>query len=135
MNEAKIENGGAGLSIYFIIDRKSPLSTSPARSIPATLFDIWPSSLELLGSALNFTILMASPPPQSVALALDSLLHSTGRLPERQETMCSCGEGTFQCAYLTSNNAALESLEKDLQNAAQIGQVGGRRFRQAYNSF
>ena len=75
---------------------------------------------------------MESPPSQSVALALDSLLsQSTGgggmQKPERRE-ICCCG---FQCAYLTSNNVALEGLEKDLQNAAQIGQVGGRRFHPA----
>lgn len=36
-------------------------------------------------------------------------------------TICCCGRQ--QCSYLQHNNAALEGLEKDLKNAAQIGQV------------
>lgn len=36
-------------------------------------------------------------------------------------TICCCGRQ--QCAYLQHNNVALEGLEKDLKNAAQIGQV------------
>ena len=59
----------------------------------------------------------------SVCTALDSLLtESTGgmKLTDRK-TVCCCGRS--QCAYLEHNNAALEGLEKDLQSAAQIGQV------------
>lgn len=35
---------------------------------------------------------------------------------------CCCGN--LHCAYLENNNAALEGLENQLENAARIGQVG-----------
>lgn len=34
---------------------------------------------------------------------------------------CCCGRPT--CAYLNHNNVTLESLEKDVQTAAKLGQV------------
>lgn len=34
---------------------------------------------------------------------------------------CCCGR--IDCAYLRHNNVALEGLEKDVQTAAQLGQV------------
>lgn len=37
---------------------------------------------------------------------------------------CCCGRS--ECVYLEHNAAALEGLERDLQSAAQIGQVGAR---------
>ena len=40
---------------------------------------------------------------------------------EVQVPSCCCGR--THCAYLERNNLALEGLEKDLRNAAQIGQV------------
>lgn len=41
--------------------------------------------------------------------------------PMDTPTICCCGQQ--QCAYLQHNNAALDGLEQDLKNAAQIGQV------------
>lgn len=35
---------------------------------------------------------------------------------------CCCGR--LDCAYLKHNNVALEDLEKDLETAARLGQVG-----------
>ncbi len=54
------------------------------------------------------------------APTLDSLLSQSLRCMDRP-TECCCGR--VRCAYLEYNNAALEGLERDLQNAAQIGQV------------
>jgi hypothetical protein len=54
------------------------------------------------------------------APTLDSLLSQSLRCMDRP-TDCCCGR--VRCAYLEHNNAALEGLERDLQNAAQIGQV------------
>lgn len=40
------------------------------------------------------------------------------------ERPASCCCGTLHCAYLEHNNAALDGLENQLENAARIGQVG-----------
>ncbi len=55
--------------------------------------------------------------------ALDSLLTQSigGMKVTDRKVICCCGRS--QCAYMEHNNAALEGLEKDLQSAAQIGQV------------
>lgn len=39
------------------------------------------------------------------------------------ERPASCCCGKLKCAYLEHNNAALEGLENQLENAARIGQV------------
>ena len=52
---------------------------------------------------------------------LDALLSQSSQGMERP-TICCCGRQ--ECAYLEHNNAAVEGLERDLQSAAQIGQVG-----------
>ena len=54
---------------------------------------------------------------------LDALLSQSLNGVERSINCC-CGRE--QCVYLEQNNAAVEGLEKKLQNAAQIGQVGAR---------
>lgn len=41
--------------------------------------------------------------------------------PDMELPSCCCSK--IHCAYLKRNNSALEGLEKDLRNAAQIGQV------------
>lgn len=60
--------------------------------------------------------------PSAASDTLDSLLtQSTGGIRDTKRPTCCCGR--MHCAYLEHNNAALEGLEKDLQSAAQIGQV------------
>ena len=51
---------------------------------------------------------------------LDALLSQSLHAVERSAACC-CGQE--QCAYLESNNAAMQGLEKNLQSAAQVGQV------------
>ena len=67
---------------------------------------------------------MSSVPVASAASAtLDSLLSQPldGMRVMERPARCCCGRE--QCAYLEHNEAAIEGLEKDLQSAAQIGQV------------
>ena len=60
--------------------------------------------------------------PPSASRALESLLsQSNGGMQTETQAACCCGRS--HCAYLAHNNAVLEGLEKDLQSAAQIGQV------------
>lgn len=60
--------------------------------------------------------------PSAASATLDSLLtQSSLGMRETERPTCCCGR--MHCAYLDHNNAALEGLEKDLQSAAQIGQV------------
>jgi hypothetical protein len=40
---------------------------------------------------------------------------------QHHEAKCCCGRP--DCAFLRHNNVALDGLEKDVQNAAQLGQV------------
>ena len=64
-----------------------------------------------------------SPAPQSALMALDSLLQQSGGGMRAIDCQATCCCGRSHCAYLEHNNVALEGLEKDLQSAAQIGQV------------
>ncbi|RJE25827.1 hypothetical protein PHISCL_01803 [Aspergillus sclerotialis] len=41
--------------------------------------------------------------------------------PANTALRCCCGRN--DCAFLESNNSALEGLEKDLETAARLGQV------------
>lgn len=67
---------------------------------------------------------MSSLPVASAASAtLDSLLSQPLGGMRGMERPATCCCGREQCAYLEHNEAAIEGLEKDLQNAAQIGQV------------
>ena len=67
---------------------------------------------------------MSSLPVASAASAtLDSLLSQPLGGMRGMERPATCCCGREQCAYLEHNKAALEGLEKDLQSAAQIGQV------------
>lgn len=60
--------------------------------------------------------------PSAASATLDSLLtQSSLGMRGTERPTCCCGR--IHCAYLDHNNAALEGLEKDLQSAAQIGQV------------
>lgn len=67
------------------------------------------------------------PPPSassSAASCLDALLsQSSSRIRGGTERPENCCCGNLQCAYLLHNNAALEGLENQLENAARIGQV------------
>ena len=60
----------------------------------------------------------------AASTTLDSLLSQSlgGMRTTGRPATCCCGREL--CAYLEHNNAAMEGLEKDLQSAAQIGQVG-----------
>ena len=59
----------------------------------------------------------------AASVTLDSLLtQSTVGMRGTEGPTCCCGHS--DCVYLKHNYAALEGLEKDLQSAAQIGQVG-----------
>lgn len=61
--------------------------------------------------------------PSAASASFDSLLtQSSGGMRGTNRQPCCCGRA--RCAYLEHNDAALERLEKDLQSAAQIGQVG-----------
>ncbi|KAL6714049.1 hypothetical protein ACLMJK_008543 [Lecanora helva] len=51
---------------------------------------------------------------------LDALMSQS---PHSIEHLATCCCGREQCAYLEYNTAAIEGLEKDLQNAAKIGQA------------
>ena len=65
----------------------------------------------------------------SAAASLDALLSkSSSGLQRNAERPASCCCGKSQCAYLEHNNAALEGLESQLENAARIGQVGALSF-------
>ena len=67
---------------------------------------------------------MALPSSPVADFTLEGLLSQSpnGMRPRNVENpSCCCGQ--VSCAYLEHNNAALEGLEKDLRNAAQIGQV------------
>lgn len=67
---------------------------------------------------------MSSLPVASAASAtLDSLLSQPLGGMRGMERPATCCCGREQCAYLEHNEAAIEGLEKDLQSAAQIGQV------------
>ena len=67
---------------------------------------------------------MSSPAVASAASAtLDSLLSQPLGGMRGMERPATCCCGREQCAYLEHNEAAIEGLEKDLQSAAQIGQV------------
>ncbi|MCJ1391839.1 hypothetical protein MMC18_004706 [Xylographa bjoerkii] len=55
-------------------------------------------------------------------MSLEALL-SQSPLGTRHNSSFKCCCGNQRCAYLEHNNAALRGLEKDLQSAAQIGQV------------
>lgn len=58
------------------------------------------------------------------APGLDALLsHSCSKMRGSTERPASCCCGNLHCAYLEHNNAALEGLENQLENAARIGQV------------
>lgn len=57
---------------------------------------------------------------QSTAHDLQSL-DAQGAL--RSPPKCCCGH--TDCAYLNHNSSALDDLEKDVQRAAQLGQVCG----------
>ena len=43
------------------------------------------------------------------------------RHPNMEVPSCCCGR--LHCTLLDQNNSALESLERDLRSAAQVGQV------------
>ena len=59
------------------------------------------------------------------APCLDALLsQSFGAKRGSMERPSSCCCGNLKCAYLEHNNAALDGLENQLENAARIGQVG-----------
>lgn len=61
----------------------------------------------------------------AAAPCLDALLtQSFGAIQGSMERPSSCCCGNLQCAYLEHNNAALDGLENQLENAARIGQVG-----------
>ena len=56
---------------------------------------------------------------------LDALLSQSAsgmRGTTERPTSCCCG--IMHCAYLENNNAALQGLENQLENAARVGQVG-----------
>ena len=60
----------------------------------------------------------------SAASSLNTLLSKSFSATQRSaERPPSCCCGNPQCAYLEHNNAALEGLESQLENAARIGQV------------
>ena len=74
---------------------------------------------------------MSTPPSTSAAsAALESLLVQS-RLTAHTDTSdasssmasldCCCGRA--ECAYLKHNNQALDGLERNVQTAAQLGQV------------
>ena len=66
-----------------------------------------------------------TPAFSTAASCLDALLsQSASRMRGTTERPTSCCCGNLQCAYLQHNNAALEGLEDQLENAARIGQVG-----------
>jgi hypothetical protein len=55
-------------------------------------------------------------PPFSVLSNIDVTM------PSSSEIKCCCGRD--DCAFLQHNTAALEELEKDVETAARLGQVG-----------
>lgn len=62
--------------------------------------------------------------PSPAASSLDVLLSQSSSVMRGSiERPASCCCGKLQCAYLEHNNAALEGLEKQLENAARIGQA------------
>ena len=61
--------------------------------------------------------------PLAASAMLNSLLSQPLGGMHGMERRITCCCGREQCAYLEHNNAAMEGLEKDLQSAAQIGQV------------
>ena len=65
-----------------------------------------------------------SPASSPTASCLNTLLsQSFSGMRASMERPSSCCCGNLQCAYLEHNNAALEALENQLENAARIGQV------------
>ncbi len=70
-----------------------------------------------------------SPASSLAASCLDTLLsQSFSGMRASMERPSSCCCGNLQCAYLEHNNAALEGLENQLENAARIGQVSAGFF-------
>ena len=63
---------------------------------------------------------------QEIDSSLDEILKSR-YIPDQDykatDTHLKCCCGRPACAYLNHNNATLESLEKDVQTAAKLGQV------------
>lgn len=62
---------------------------------------------------------LAFPPPNSSIL--QSRHGMSAEMTQPSTSSCCCGR--LQCAYLQHNAAALDSLEKHLRSAAQLGQV------------
>ena len=52
--------------------------------------------------------------------------HHDSRSSSSASLKCCCGH--MDCAYLNHNASALDGLEKDVQRAAQLGQVCGMLF-------
>ena len=99
-----------------------PFSQHSTSDKCVTTLKRWASlvSLPLRGHTNN----MSSPPVASAAsAALDSLLSQPLGGMRGMERPATCCCGREQCAYLEHNEAAIQGLEKDLQSAAQIGQV------------
>lgn len=69
--------------------------------------------------------------------SLDEILKSR-YIPDKDHQVtstdlkCCCGRPA--CAYLNHNNVALEGLEKDVQTAAKLGQVGLCHFLTSANN-
>jgi hypothetical protein len=61
-----------------------------------------------------------------VPVSLEDLLAQSAcgmRRDDHPEPRSQCCCGKPSCAFLVKNDAALDGLERDLQSAAQIGQV------------
>ena len=71
---------------------------------------------------MNHSPAAASSSP--AASCLDALLSQSSRVMQRNmQRPSSCCCGNLHCAYLETNDAALQGLENQLENAARIGQV------------
>ena len=99
-----------------------PSSQNPTFDKCVTTLKGWRSLVSLpLRSHTNR--MSSQPVPSAGPATLDSLLSQPLGGLCGMERLATCCCGREQCAYLEHNNAAIEGLEKDLQSAAQIGQV------------